>query len=449
MAAVSLRRVRSRLKSGMHRRWHSAVKRRSPRRLRSTIARYRGARQALHGPISRRSRRGLDWLNFFIADVQTGFGPFVAFYLADLGWSKESVGLALTVSGLAGVIAQIPGGALADAIRWKRALAAVGILMMAAAALILALWPSFALVFIAEVLHGATAGIVGPAIAAISLGLVGRRAMSTRTGRNFRYNAAGNALTAAAMGLLGSYLATRAIFLSAAALCVPALIALSRVRSSEIDYDRARNAGSGEHAKKLQRVIELAKNRPLLVFGACTLLFQLADASMLPLIGEELAQSKGALGSISMSGLIIVPAVLVALLAPWVGYHSERWGRKPLLLLGFGFEILRAILFAFVSGLPSLILVQVLGGISSAMVTVLTILVLPDVTTGTGRFNLARRAIGTLMGIAAAVSTTATGFLFQQFGHEAGFLALAAVAAAATALLWLFLPETKPAEYLD
>src|SRR5438876_516190 len=253
MAAVSLRRVRSRLKSGMHRRWHSAVKRRSPRRLRSTIARYRGARQAL---------------------------------------------------------------------------------------------------------HGATAGIVGPAIAAISLGLVGRRAMSTRTGRNFRYNAAGNALTAAAMGLLGSYLATRAIFLSAAALCVPALIALSRVRSSEIDYDRARNAGSGEHAKKLQRVIELAKNRPLLVFGACTLLFQLADASMLPLIGEELAQSKGALGSISMSGLIIVPAVLVALLAPWVGYHSERWGRKPLLLLGFGFEILRAILFAFVSGLPSLILVQ-------------------------------------------------------------------------------------------
>jgi len=290
---------------------------------------------------------------------------------------------------------------------------------------------------------------VGPAIAAISLGLVGRRAMSTRTGRNFRYNAAGNALTAAAMGLLGSYLATRAIFLSAAALCVPALIALSRVRSSEIDYDRARNAGSGEHAKKLQRVIELAKNRPLLVFGACTLLFQLADASMLPLIGEELAQSKGALGSISMSGLIIVPAVLVALLAPWVGYHSERWGRKPLLLLGFGFEILRAILFAFVSGLPSLILVQVLGGISSAMVTVLTILVLTDVTTGTGRFNLARGAIGTLMGIAAAVSTTATGFLFQQFGHEAGFLALAAVAAAATALLWLFLPETKPAEYLD
>ncbi len=130
MAALSLRRVRSRLKSGMHRRWHSAVKRRSPRRLRSTIARYRGAREYLHGPVSRRSRHALDWLNFFIADVQTGFGSFVAFYLADLGWPKAHVGLALTCGTLASVLGQIPGGALTDALPWKRGLAAAGIVMI-------------------------------------------------------------------------------------------------------------------------------------------------------------------------------------------------------------------------------------------------------------------------------------------------------------------------------
>jgi MFS family permease len=142
-------------------------------------------------------------MNFFLADVQTAFGAFVAFYLADLGWAKGQVGLALGVGTLASVISQIPGGALVDALRWKRGLTAIGISLLCASALILALMPSFPLVFFAEVLHGLTAGIVTPAIAAISLGLVGRRAMSLRTGRNYRFNAAGNALTAGLMGLAG------------------------------------------------------------------------------------------------------------------------------------------------------------------------------------------------------------------------------------------------------
>jgi len=153
---------------------------------------YRGPRRSLHAPLSRQSRYGLDWTNFFLADVQTGFGSFVAFYLADLGWSKAQVGLALTTGTLAGVVGQIPGGAFTDAFRWKRALAA-GIVMIGASALILALVPTFPLVFLAEILHGLTAGIVTPAIAAISLGLAGRRAMSARTGRNYRFDAAASA----------------------------------------------------------------------------------------------------------------------------------------------------------------------------------------------------------------------------------------------------------------
>ena len=195
------------------------------------LGRYREARKSLRGSISRQSRQGLDWMNFFLADVQTAFGAFVAFYLADLGWSKGQVGLALTVGTLAVVISQIPGGALVDALRWKRGLAAIGIGMLCVSALIFALTPSFALVFLAEILHGLTAGIVTPAIAAISLGLVGRRAMSVRTGRNYRFNASGNALTAALMGLAGQYFAKSAIFFGAAALCIPALIALSRIRA--------------------------------------------------------------------------------------------------------------------------------------------------------------------------------------------------------------------------
>jgi hypothetical protein len=156
---------------------------------RGTFERYHRARKSLRTSISPQSRRGLDWMNFFLADVQISFGAFVAFYLSDLGWTEGQVGLALTVGTVAALVSQIPGGALVDALRWKRALAALGIGMIGASALTLAVIPSFPLVFAAEVLHGLSAGVITPAIAAISLGLLGRRAMSVRTGRNFRFNA--------------------------------------------------------------------------------------------------------------------------------------------------------------------------------------------------------------------------------------------------------------------
>ena len=147
-------------------------------KLRTAAGRYREARRSLHAPASAQSRRGLDWMNFFIADVQTGFGSFVAFYLAQLGWSPAHIGLALSVGGVAGMLSQIPGGALADAVTWKRGLAAAGIIMTGAAALILAFAPDTMSVFIAQVLQGTTGGIITPAIGAISLGLVGRSAMA-------------------------------------------------------------------------------------------------------------------------------------------------------------------------------------------------------------------------------------------------------------------------------
>jgi predicted MFS family arabinose efflux permease len=388
-------------------------------------------------------------MNFFIADVQTGFGTFVAFYLAHQGWSQENVGLALTVGGFAGLLSQVPGGALTDALTWKRSLAALGILMICGAALILALSASFALVLVAEIMHGMTAGIITPAIAAISLGLVGRRAMSLRTGRNYRFAAAGHALTAGMMGLAGNYLSQSAIFVTAAIFCVPALVALSRIRGEEIDQSRARNAATGDQAGSLQRALDLAKNRSLLLFAASLMLFQFADASILPLIGEGLGIAKMESTSILMAILIIVPQIVVAVLAPWVGYHSEAKGRRPLLLIGFGIEPIRAGLLAFTTDYPFLVVAQLLDGISGAIIGVLTIVVITDLTSGTGRFNLARGAVGTLSAIAASLSTVATGYVSQIFGHWIGFMAIAAAAVAATALLWVFLSETKPAEYLD
>jgi MFS family permease len=418
-------------------------------RSRRLISEHRHRRKLRDREVSDRSRRGLDWTNFFLADVQMSFGSFLAFYLADLGWSKQDVGVALTVGGLAAVAAQIPGGALADAVRWKRGLAACGFGLIAVSALILALWPSFSLVFAAEILHGLSAGLVGPAIAAISLGLAGRHGMSSRIGRNYRFAGAGNAATAAFMGALGAYLSNNAIFIAAALLCIPALIALSEIRANEIDYARARNATKRDHTLDLQRLIDLIKNWRLVIFSGALVLFHLSNASLLPLVSENLAHSKIANSALVMGGLIVVPQLVVAILAPWIGYWSELWGRKPLLLAGFAVESVRALLFAFVSDPLLMMVVQLLDGVTGAAVTVLTILVVTDLTTGTGRFNLTQGVLGTMRGIAAAIGTGSVGFIVQQFGDFTGFLLMAIGPAIAAALIWALLPETKPPKYVD
>jgi MFS family permease len=418
-------------------------------RSRRAISEHRHKRKLREREVSDRSRRGLDWTNFFLADVQMSFGSFLAFYLADLGWSKQNVGLALTVGGLAAVAAQIPGGALADAVRWKRGLAACGFAFIAAAALILALHPDFTLVFVAEILQGTSAGLVGPAVAAISLGIAGRHGMSSRIGRNYRFAGAGNALTAALMGALGAYLSNNAIFMAAALLCIPALIALNEIRANEIDYVRARNAAKRGDTFDLQKLMDFTKNWRLVLFAGVLVLFHLCNASVLPLVSENLAHSKVANSSLFMGGLIVVPQVVVAILAPWIGYWSELWGRKPLLLAGFAIEAVRSLLFAFVSDPMLMLVVQLLDGVTGAAVTVLTLLVVTDLTTGTGRFNLAQGMLGTMRGIAAAIGTGSVGFIVAQFGDLTGFLLMAAGPALGAVVIWTLLPETKPAKYLD
>src|SRR5262249_10842009 len=241
----------------------------------------------------------------------------------------------------------------------------------------------------------------------------------------------------------------RAIFIGAAVLCIPALIALTEIRPDEIDYIRARNATKRDHSLSLQRLIDLVKNWRLVLFAGCMVLFHFSTASLLPLVSENLAHSKIANSALFMAGLIVIPQLVVAILAPWIGYWSELWGRKPLLLAGFAVEAARAVLFTLVSDPLLMMAVQLFDGVSGAVITVLTILVVTDLTTGTGRFNLAQGVLGTLTGTAAAISTGSVGFLVQQLGDLAGFVLMAAATTVGAALLWAFLPETKPAKYVD
>lgn len=416
---------------------------------RRVISTHRKTRKLRDAEISGQSRLGLDLTNFFMADVQMGFGSFLAFYLGEFGWSQQNVGFALTVGSLTMLLAQLPGGALSDAVHWKRGLTAIGVIAIAVSALLLALWPTLPSVFVAEVLHGLTGGIVATSIIAISLGLSGRHGIAARAGRNLRFAAAGNAVTAGIMGLMGAYIQSSVIFFAAAALCLPTLFGLWLIRPDEIDYVRARNAAKRDHSFTLHRVLDVVKNRQLLLFALCLVLFHFSNASLLPLVGQSLGATKTDGNLIVMAALIAGPQIVVALLAPWIGYWAELWGRKPLLLTGFACEALRAALFATVSTPSLMILCQLLDGITGATITLLTALVIADLTTGTGRFNLTQGVVGAAVGLAAASSTAIVGSIAHQLGDTISFALLASGTCLGLAILWLFFAESKPAKYLD
>jgi MFS family permease len=394
---------------------------------------------------SKRSEGGLDWLNFFIADVQAGFGPFVALHLASLHWSQGRIGLLLTVSTLSSIASQAPGGALVDAAPSKRLLIGVALATIATAALLFAFFPNPGIVFIAAVLYGSTGGVIKPALSAIGLGLVGHNAFSRRVGRNQRYNSLGNAATAALMGLLAHLIGQRAPFLIAAGLCVPAAAALAGIHSSEIDYARARPARDREKPRDSARLPEIFKSPPLLIFILVLVLFQLADASVMPLASGRLGREHHEQSELITALLVAVPEVVTVLIASWIARQADDWGRKPLLILGFCALPVRAALFALVPDPWYLPGIQVLGGLTAATLGIMIPLVIADITRGTGRFNLAQGAAGTASAIGASLSTAVSGYVVQLFGYTLGFIGLAAIGTIALIFLCWFLPETKRA----
>jgi MFS family permease len=284
---------------------------------------------------SQQGLRSLDWLNLFLAGTLTGFGPFVALYLAGRGWTQVEIGFVLTVSVLAGLLIQIPGGELLDVVPSKRRLVAAGVAVIAIAALIMALLPTFTAVLFAEVLLGATGAFVGPAVTAISLGLVGNDGLPDRLGRNQHFAAIGGSCTAGLMGVLGYVFSNQAIFVFSAALAVPTLFSLGEIRADDIHFARACGARKGDHHPRQPPGIArtaVGMHGPLLTFAACIVLFQLANASALPLVSEGLGRDRGS--SLVISAVTVVPQIVVAALASWVGRNAGTWGRRPLLLIG-------------------------------------------------------------------------------------------------------------------
>ena len=383
-----------------------------------------------------RSSRGLDWLNFFVANVQTGFGPFIAAYLASRAWTQGQIGLALTIGTVTTMVTQVPAGALVDAVRDKRGIAVGAVGAIAAAALMLAAFPARLPVALAEILHGVASCVLGPVIAALSLAVAGNRghALGERLGRNARFASIGSGIAAGMMGAMGYLVSERSVFFLAAALVLPAIAALRMIQGDAV--------ASRIHRER-ETLSSLMLDRRLVLFALCCGGFQFTNAAMFPLAAVQVTRHTGSVGQLVIAACLIVPQLLVAATSPLCGRAAERWGRRPVLLLGFAALPVRAVLFMLTDQPALVVIIQALDGVSGAVFGVLLPLVVADISYESGRFNLAMGTMGLPIAAAAALSTEVAGLVADRAGTAGAFGFLAAAGLLTCAILWLFLPETR------
>lgn len=394
--------------------------------------------------------RKLDALNFFLADVRDGLGPYLAIYLlTERKWDAASIGFVMSLAGVAGILAQTPAGALIDRSQTKRGWMVAAAIGVTAACLVLPLIEHFPLVVATQVLAHAAGSIFAPGIAALSLGIVGLSAFSRRIGRNEAFNHAGNATAAAIAGLSAYFVGPVIVFCLLAAMALASVAATLSIPREAIDDDVAR--GLGERTADDSASLEqpsgyrvLLTSRPLLIFAAATVLFHFANAAMLPLVGQKLALVNRNLGTTLMSVCIIAAQIVMVPVAMLVGRKADAWGRKPIFTAALAILALRGALYPFSDNPYWLLSVQLLDGIGAGIFGALFPLVVADLTHGTGHFNVSQGAIATATGLGAALSTGVAGFIVVRAGYSAAFLFLAAVAGVGLVLFTIMMPETAP-----
>ena len=396
---------------------------------------------------SRSTSVGLSALNFFTAAVQTGFGPFLPVYLTQSGWTQGEVGLALSLGAITSVASQVPAGFLVDHIHRKRLVAAASLGALGLSALVMAVWPSRDTVWGAEILYGFGAAVLNLSVAALTLELWGHAPFGERVGTNARYASLGNAAAAAFFGLIAYQLSHQAVFILGAAMTGPALGSLLALRSRAVAAPVDDPAGPPpveRPARTRQAFFDLHLN----TFAICVALFTLSNAAMLPVALNALTARHQNAG-LATTGSIVALQAVVVLFGPWLGRAAQRWGRRPVLLVGFAAMPLRGLLLATLPGVVPLIGIEVLDGVSAAVMGVMIPLTAADLTRKTGFLNLAIGSFGLAASLGATFSTALAGWIADRYGLRLAFLALSAAGGAAFFAVLLAMPETRPASVTE
>jgi MFS family permease len=394
--------------------------------------------------------RPLDALNFFLADVRDGLGPYLAIYLlTEQKWDQASIGVVMSVAALAGIIAQTPAGALIDRTTAKRGLIIAAAVMVTIGSIVLPLFSGFFLVATTQALTHVAAAVFAPALAAITLGIVGPKAFAKRIGRNEAFNHAGNATAATLAGISAYFFGPVVVFWLLAAMAIASIFATLSIPAGAIDHRVARGLDGAtepgtDHRDKPSGFQVLLTCRPLLIFAAASVLFHFSNAAMLPLVGQKLALVNRDLGTTLMSVCIVAAQMVMVPVAILVGRNADSWGRKPIFATALAVLALRGALYPLSDNPYWLVGVQLLDGVGAGIFGALFPLVVADLTRGTGHFNVSQGAIATAAGLGGALSAAAAGFIVVAAGYSAAFLFLAAIAAVALGLFVAMMPETGP-----
>lgn len=394
---------------------------------------------------NRRSLLALDWVNFLLADVETGVGPFMATYFVSARhWNPAQVGVILAVQKIASVLAQIPAGSTIDRSRAKKYLLAVASLVIGVGAILIARLQSVTGQMLNQVMVGVSTAVATPLIAAISLGIVGRLALGRRIGRNEGFNHGGNLLTASLAGYLGYAAGLQSIFLVCGGLGLACAATALLIRGRDIDDNVARAAPDAKLDQPLELSYRAALAKPfVLTFAAVVVLFHVANAAMLPLVGEELPGQSAHSSSLYMSACIVTAQLVMIPVAMASGRYADRIGRKPILLVGFAALVLRGVLFSLGRSPDYLVAVEALDGIGTGVAGVLTILIISDLAAGTGRFNFLQGVMQACLGLGSFLGNLLGGLAARSFGFPATFDGLACVAMAGLLFYASKMPETR------
>jgi MFS family permease len=393
---------------------------------------------------ARRSLRALDALAFFAPDIQGGVGPFLVVFMAGtLAWDPQRIGSVMFVSALVGLAVQAPAGALIDSVRRKPRWIAGAVALIALSLVAMAQWPLYGTILAGQSLIGAAGTLVAPAIAATSLGMVGRAGLDARIGRNAAITAAGTVLWALGTGWVGHAFGPRAMFFYAVAMALPTIAAALLIRDRDVDPRLARGADAPPDAAP---GTVRWHDRRLVVLLACAFLFHLANAAMLTLVAQKVGTRTGAVATLWLSAGVIVTQLVTIPIAMAVGRWAPRLARKPVFLVGFAVLPVRGLLYLLADSPAALLALQVLDGIGAGIFGVMLTLMIGDLTRGSGHFNFALGLGAACVGLGAALSNLLAGSIAHAAGYGAAFVVLAAIAAAALALFALAMPETRGRE---
>lgn len=382
----------------------------------------------------------LAWLNFFIADVRDGLGPYLGVFLKEYQFGESHIGLIVTSASLCALIFGIPLGIFIDKTRFKRwviALCIVGIVLATGANYF---YPHFAFTLMAQIAIALCAVCLAPAFSAITLGIVGQKGFSKQISLNEAYKHAGTAFSAGLSFVFALHYGIGAIFIITALMGVCALVFLALLKSSQINHAVACGKEEGVEIPLRKALGDVR----VLFLGVVMFCFHLSNAYMLPLLSQR-AHTLG----IDSSGAYAAATILIAQ-CTMIGIsllcmrllqtkENPHFSHIYVYLMGvalFGL-IVRGGVAANFDGILAMITVQILDGVGAGIVGVILPLLVAMLMRGSGHINAAFACVMTFGGVGAALSGSLGGYIAQYFGYFYAYLTLAFVAAFGLSI-WVF-----------